>query len=116
MLFYFSFVILFFMLFAVIYIFHLFFWNNSLEAICNVWVSSFECGFLSYSSPYSSFTNGFISFLVLFVLFDLEVSLFLNFCFNLSLYNTFFFYYIFLFILCIGFTFEVLSGSVKWSL
>nr|AWW03149.1 NADH dehydrogenase subunit 3 [Macrogyrodactylus karibae] len=114
MLFFLSAIIMFLVIFLLVAIFHLFFWNNSLESICNVWISPYECGFLSASNPYSSFTFGFISFLVLFVLFDLEVSLFLNFCFSLSCYNTFFFYYVFLFVLCVGFTFELLSGSVKW--
>nr|YP_009054577.1 NADH dehydrogenase subunit 3 [Paragyrodactylus variegatus]AIK25765.1 NADH dehydrogenase subunit 3 [Paragyrodactylus variegatus] len=112
--FFLSIIFLFIILFILIYTFHSSLWNSSIDNICNIWVSPFECGFLSYSSPYSSFTFGFVSFLVLFVLFDLEVSLFLNFCFNLSYYNNFFYYYIFLLVLCVGFTFELLSGSVKW--
>nr|YP_009305440.1 NADH dehydrogenase subunit 3 [Gyrodactylus brachymystacis]AMO02265.1 NADH dehydrogenase subunit 3 [Gyrodactylus brachymystacis] len=114
MLFYTSAILVFLLLTLMVHIYHLYLWNNALTSIDNVWVSSFECGFLNFSSAYSSFTYGFIFFLVVFVLFDLEVSLLVNFCFNISSIDNFVFYYLFILGLCLGFTFELLSGSLKW--
>nr|YP_009309698.1 NADH dehydrogenase subunit 3 [Gyrodactylus parvae]AKP19685.1 NADH dehydrogenase subunit 3 [Gyrodactylus parvae] len=114
MLFYVSSILVFMLLVVLVHSYHLYLWNNTLTSIDNVWVSSFECGFLNFSSAYSSFTYGFIFFLVVFVLFDLEVSLLVNFCFNISYIDNFIFYYLFIIGLCLGFTFELLSGSLKW--
>uniref|UniRef100_A0AAU7ANE6 NADH-ubiquinone oxidoreductase chain 3 n=1 Tax=Gyrodactylus pseudorasborae TaxID=3032919 RepID=A0AAU7ANE6_9PLAT len=114
MLFYISSIFVFLLLVILVHCYHLYLWNNTLTSIDNIWVSSFECGFLNFSSAYSSFTYGFIFFLVIFVLFDLEVSLLVNFCFNISYADNFIFYYLFIIGLCLGFTFELLSGSLKW--
>nr|YP_009572232.1 NADH dehydrogenase subunit 3 [Gyrodactylus gurleyi]AMZ79745.1 NADH dehydrogenase subunit 3 [Gyrodactylus gurleyi] len=102
------------LLLLLVHIYHMYLWNGTSTSVDNVWVSSFECGFLNFSSAYSSFTYGFIFFLVVFVLFDLEVSMLANFCFNLSSIDNFLFYYLFILVLCLGFTFELLSGSLKW--
>nr|AKP19673.1 NADH dehydrogenase subunit 3 [Gyrodactylus sp. FY-2015] len=112
--FYLSGVLLFIFIAVLVHLYHLYLWNNSLTSINNVWISSFECGFLNFSSAYSSFTYGFIFFLVVFVLFDLEVSMLINFCFSINFIDNFLFYYLFIVVLCIGFTFELLSGSLKW--
>nr|YP_009504429.1 NADH dehydrogenase subunit 3 [Gyrodactylus nyanzae]AWW03130.1 NADH dehydrogenase subunit 3 [Gyrodactylus nyanzae] len=114
MLFIFSCFLLFFLIVLLIHYYHSYNWNNTIDSIDKVWISPFECGFLNYSSPYSSFTYGFISFLIIFVLFDLEVSLFINFCYSINVYSNFFYYYLFLFVLCLGYCLEVLMGIINW--
>nr|AFH27182.1 NADH dehydrogenase subunit 3 [Djombangia penetrans] len=78
------------------------------------WASSYECGFLSNSPSFDSFSFSYFSLMVFFVVFDLEISLLLNMPFQGLTWGGFVYYYIFLCILSVGFLAEVLSGYVHW--
>nr|AFH27189.1 NADH dehydrogenase subunit 3 [Hunterella nodulosa] len=78
------------------------------------WAGSYECGFTSSSSSFNSFGFSYFSLLVFFVIFDLEVSLLLNMPYQGTLFTNFTFYFIFLFILGLGFILEVFWGYVRW--
>lgn len=78
------------------------------------WVSSFECGFVSSPVVENYFSSTYFILLVFFVVFDLEVSLLLNLPLQGVLYKNFFCYSFFLFLLFVGFGFEVFKGYVDW--
>nr|YP_009524391.1 NADH dehydrogenase subunit 3 [Lepidotrema longipenis]AXR86351.1 NADH dehydrogenase subunit 3 [Lepidotrema longipenis] len=79
-----------------------------------VWISSFECGFLGENSNINSFSVNFFILLVFFVVFDLEISLLLNFPFQGSFFKSLYFYNMFILIICLGYLFEVLKGFINW--
>nr|YP_010286131.1 NADH dehydrogenase subunit 3 [Mesocestoides sp. RKZ08]UKS07969.1 NADH dehydrogenase subunit 3 [Mesocestoides sp. RKZ08] len=87
---------------------------NSCFIVDKSWSSPYECGFVSGSLSFNSFSFTYFSLLVFFVVFDLEISLLLNISFQGVLYGNFFYYFLFLFILIASFLVEVLMGYVRW--
>lgn len=105
--------IIFLCLFFVIYFFNSsVFKKNNLVVIS--WASPYECGFSSSSLSFKCFRFTYFSLLVFFVIFDLEISLLLNMSEQGDLFGKFYYYYIFLFVLVVGFLLEVLMGYVRW--
>nr|BBB87216.1 NADH dehydrogenase subunit 3 [Moniezia benedeni] len=87
---------------------------NGKNIVCVYWGSPYECGFSSNSLSFNCFSFTCFSLLVFFVIFDLEISLLLNMCEQGLLFENFYFYYSFLFLLFIGFWLEVIMGYVRW--
>lgn len=77
------------------------------------WSRPYECGFCSNSLRMKFFRFTYFSLLVFFVVFDLEISLLLNLPEQGLLFKNFPFYFLFLFILTLGFIAEVLVGYVQ---
>nr|YP_008082878.1 NADH dehydrogenase subunit 3 [Taenia serialis]BAN21740.1 NADH dehydrogenase subunit 3 [Taenia serialis] len=105
--------VLFFGLCFIIY----FFCSGLLNKIVDVgfgWGSSYECGFFSSVLNLNCFSFTYFFLLVMFVIFDLEISLLLNMPIQGLLFYNFFYYYAFLVLLLIGFVFELFSGYVRW--
>nr|BAP10833.1 NADH dehydrogenase subunit 3 [Taenia sp. MPM<JPN>:20922] len=105
--------VLFFVLCYVIY----FFCSGLLNKIVSVdfgWGSSYECGFFSSVLNLNCFSFTYFFLLVMFVIFDLEISLLLNMPTQGLLFYNFSYYYLFLILLLIGFVFELFSGYVRW--
>nr|YP_007375119.1 NADH dehydrogenase subunit 3 [Taenia martis]BAM76216.1 NADH dehydrogenase subunit 3 [Taenia martis] len=88
---------------------------NSLSDIGLSWGSSYECGFFSSVLNLNCFSYTYFFLLVLFVIFDLEISLLLNMPTQGLLFCNFFYYYFFLLILLFGYLVELLFGYVCWS-
>nr|BAP10809.1 NADH dehydrogenase subunit 3 [Taenia sp. MZH:127001] len=106
--------ILFFVLCYIIY----FFCSSLLNKIIGVdfsWGSSYECGFFSSILNLNCFSFTYFFLLVMFVIFDLEISLLLNMPIQGLLFYSFGYYYFFLILLLVGFLFELFSGYVCWS-
>lgn len=80
-----------------------------------VWVSPFECGFLSQRLVENYFSYTYFVLLVFFVIFDLEISLLLNIPFQGVLFKKFLYYAFFMVLVSLGFFFEVKKGYVIWS-
>nr|QXU59664.1 NADH dehydrogenase subunit 3 [Cephalochlamys namaquensis] len=87
---------------------------NKNSVVHSSWSSPYECGFCSSSLSFNCFSFTYFSLLVFFVVFDLEISLLLNMPEQGLLFNNFFYYFLFLLILCLGFILETLYGYVKW--
>nr|NP_066236.2 NADH dehydrogenase subunit 3 [Taenia crassiceps]AAG13176.2 NADH dehydrogenase subunit 3 [Taenia crassiceps] len=107
-------VLVFLVLFVVIYFFSSSLLNSMFIANFS-WGSSYECGFFSSVLNLNCFSYTYFFLLVLFVIFDLEISLLLNMPTQGLLFSNFFYYYLFLFMLFIGFFIELMSGYVRWS-
>lgn len=73
----------------------------------------YECGFSSSSLRFNKFRFTYFSLLVFFVVFDLEISLLLNMPEQGLLFNKFFYYYVFIGVLVVGFLVEVVLGYVR---
>nr|YP_001218751.1 NADH dehydrogenase subunit 3 [Echinococcus shiquicus]BAF56505.1 NADH dehydrogenase subunit 3 [Echinococcus shiquicus] len=78
------------------------------------WCSSYECGFFPIVVSLDCFSFTYFSLLVVFVIFDLEISLLLNMPFQGILFGNFWYYYFFLFVMFFGFVIELFSGYVRW--
>nr|BAV82534.1 NADH dehydrogenase subunit 3 [Mesocestoides corti]BBB87252.1 NADH dehydrogenase subunit 3 [Mesocestoides vogae] len=87
---------------------------NLVFVVDKSWSSSYECGFISGSLSFNSFSFTYFSLLVFFVVFDLEISLLLNISFQGVLYYNFFYYFLFLLMLVFSFLLEVVMGYVRW--
>ncbi|VDP96169.1 unnamed protein product [Trichobilharzia regenti] len=88
----------------------------SLYSGCDrVWVSSFECGFVGQGFGENLFSYTFLNLLVIFVVFDLEISLLLNLPFQNCWYDNYYCYLFFLLLVLGGYTFELEKGYVEWS-
>nr|YP_010015782.1 NADH dehydrogenase subunit 3 [Thaparocleidus asoti]QOI72779.1 NADH dehydrogenase subunit 3 [Thaparocleidus asoti] len=111
-----SVVIFFIFLFFLISFYNSNFFSNMLSSNENIliWASSFECGFVGHLLKINNFSNGIFILLVFFVVFDLEVSLLLNAIFQVDFIKNLVYYYFFIFLVAIGFVFEVISGFVSW--
>nr|YP_007889817.1 NADH dehydrogenase subunit 3 [Taenia twitchelli]BAN15649.1 NADH dehydrogenase subunit 3 [Taenia twitchelli] len=105
--------LIFFILFVVIYFFTSSVLNNLLDVGIS-WSSSYECGFFSSILNLNCFSYTYFFLLVLFVIFDLEISLLLNMPTQGLLFCNFFYYYFFLLILLFGFLVELMFGYVRW--
>ena len=79
------------------------------------WISSFECGFLSHGFSEKFFSYTYMNMLLIFVVFDLEVSLLLNVPFDEYFYNSYVYYIFFIGVVCVGYLFEVYKSYVCWS-
>nr|YP_009906245.1 NADH dehydrogenase subunit 3 [Azygia hwangtsiyui]QLH90214.1 NADH dehydrogenase subunit 3 [Azygia hwangtsiyui] len=98
-------------------VFHLFCWSfySGFRVVeLRSWVSSFECGFVSQGCTESFFSGTYFVLLVFFVVFDLEVSLLLNVPCQGLLYKNFFYYWLFIVTLAVGYSVECESGYVDW--
>nr|AFE02900.1 NADH dehyrdogenase subunit 3 [Schistosoma incognitum] len=78
------------------------------------WFSSFECGFLGQGFSENFFSFAYVNLLVLFVVFDLEVSLLLNVIYDGVWFYTFWCYFFFLLLVTIGYIGEVILGYTSW--
>nr|YP_001218775.1 NADH dehydrogenase subunit 3 [Echinococcus vogeli]BAF56529.1 NADH dehydrogenase subunit 3 [Echinococcus vogeli] len=78
------------------------------------WGSSYECGFFSAMVSLDCFSFTYFFLLVVFVIFDLEISLLLNMPFQGILFGNFWYYYLFLLVVFFGFVGELFSGYVRW--
>ncbi|NP_066215.2 NADH dehydrogenase subunit 3 (mitochondrion) [Schistosoma mansoni] len=78
------------------------------------WYSSFECGFLSHGYNENFFSFSYLNLLVLFVVFDLEVSLLLNVVFDGIWFYTYWCYFFFFFFVFFCYLIEVGFGYIKW--
>nr|YP_007891001.1 NADH dehydrogenase subunit 3 [Hydatigera krepkogorski]BAN15685.1 NADH dehydrogenase subunit 3 [Hydatigera krepkogorski] len=78
------------------------------------WSSCYECGFFSGLMNLNCFSVTYFNLLIVFVIFDLEISLLLNMPTQGLMYWSFCGYYVFLSILLVGFLVEILSGYIKW--
>nr|AFH27196.1 NADH dehydrogenase subunit 3 [Monobothrioides sp. JB-2012] len=78
------------------------------------WAGPYECGFMSGVVNFDSFGFSYFSLMVLFVIFDLEISLLLNMPEQGWLFDSFYYYLGSLFLLVGGFLSEVASGYVRW--
>lgn len=77
------------------------------------WVSRFECGFLSQRLVENYFSFTYFLLLVFFVVFDLEISLLLNMPLQGLMFKKLPYYFSFVFLLALGFGFEVNKGYVE---
>nr|YP_009689728.1 NADH dehydrogenase subunit 3 [Anindobothrium anacolum]QEF29877.1 NADH dehydrogenase subunit 3 [Anindobothrium anacolum] len=87
---------------------------NKNSQVVSYWSSPYECGFISSSLSFNCFSFTYFCLLVFFVVFDLEISLLLNLPEQGLLYNNFFYYFLFLLILSLGFICEIVLGYVRW--
>nr|YP_002117980.1 NADH dehydrogenase subunit 3 [Echinococcus canadensis]YP_009505043.1 NADH dehydrogenase subunit 3 [Echinococcus granulosus sensu lato genotype G6]YP_009505055.1 NADH dehydrogenase subunit 3 [Echinococcus granulosus sensu lato genotype G7]AHG97576.1 NADH dehydrogenase subunit 3 [Echinococcus canadensis]AHH81840.1 NADH dehydrogenase subunit 3 [Echinococcus canadensis]AHH81841.1 NADH dehydrogenase subunit 3 [Echinococcus canadensis]AWW03414.1 NADH dehydrogenase subunit 3 [Echinococcus granulo len=78
------------------------------------WCSSYECGFFPAMVSLDCFSFTYFLLLVVFVIFDLEISLLLNMPFQGVLFDNFWYYYFFLLVMFFGFVVELFSGYVRW--
>nr|UEC44192.1 NADH dehydrogenase subunit 3 [Taenia tianguangfui] len=105
--------ILFFLLVVVIW----FFCSSMLNNMKNVgfsWGDSYECGFFSSVLNLNCFSFTYFYLLIIFVIFDLEISLLLNMPANGLLFCNFFYYYMFLVLLFGGYIVELVNGYARW--
>ena len=110
--------VLFFLVFFLVLVYHLFFWKilfSGGQDVGRVWVSPFECGFLGQVLTENVFRYTYFILLVFFVIFDLEVSLLLNMPYEGMLFKKFGFYFFFLVLLVRGYAFELSKGYVSWN-
>nr|NP_659232.1 NADH dehydrogenase subunit 3 [Taenia solium]QZH79010.1 NADH dehydrogenase subunit 3 [Taenia solium]URN72817.1 NADH dehydrogenase subunit 3 [Taenia solium]BAC00841.1 NADH dehydrogenase subunit 3 [Taenia solium]DBA36350.1 TPA_asm: NADH dehydrogenase subunit 3 [Taenia solium] len=87
---------------------------NKIICVDFSWGSSYECGFFSSVLSLNCFSFTYFSLLIIFVIFDLEISLLLNMPIQGLLFYNFSYYYIFLILLLVSFMFELFSGYVSW--
>nr|YP_009759657.1 NADH dehydrogenase subunit 3 [Schistosoma indicum]QIQ48869.1 NADH dehydrogenase subunit 3 [Schistosoma indicum] len=80
----------------------------------NNWYSSFECGFLNYGLNENFFSFSYLNLLILFVVFDLEISLLLNIVYDGVWLYTFWCNFFFFFFVFLGYMIELNLGYVKW--
>lgn len=115
MIFLFSSLLIFFLIFFLVVAYHLFTWKLGVSNSLGIrsWVSMFECGFLSQRLVEKYFSYTYFLLLVFFVVFDLEISLLLKVPYQGLLYKNFFFYFLFVFLLGLGFSVEISKGYVK---
>nr|WRQ18445.1 NADH dehydrogenase subunit 3 [Hydatigera kamiyai] len=78
------------------------------------WSSCYECGFFNSLMNINCFSFTYFGLLVIFVIFDLEISLLLNMPTQGFMYWSFWGYYMFLCMLAVGFLIEIFFGYVKW--
>lgn len=78
------------------------------------WYSRFECGFLGHGLNEKFFSFSYLNLLILFVIFDLEISLLLNIVYDGIWYYTFWCYFFFFFFLVVGYVVELKLGYIKW--
>nr|YP_009180047.1 NADH dehydrogenase subunit 3 [Anoplocephala perfoliata]AKU46910.1 NADH dehydrogenase subunit 3 [Anoplocephala perfoliata] len=101
------------LLFFIIYFFTSGVFNKLVVSVVS-WGSPYECGFCSNSLSLNCFSFTYFSLLVFFVIFDLEISLLLNMPEQGLLFYNFYFYYLFIGVLAVGFLFEIWMGYVHW--
>nr|AFH27168.1 NADH dehydrogenase subunit 3 [Breviscolex orientalis] len=88
-------------------------WSR-LIACSSSWASPYECGFIASSPKFDSFSFTYLSLLVFFVVFDLEISLLLNLPERVVGFSSFYYYFLFLVVLSLGFLSEFFWGYVRW--
>nr|BAV82960.1 NADH dehydrogenase subunit 3 [Schistosoma margrebowiei] len=97
-----------------LYIFGVKVFNGGRYNYVQEWYSSFECGFLNHGLNENFFSFSYLNLLILFVVFDLEISLLLNIVYDGIWYYTFWCYFIFFFFVFLGYVVELKLGYVKW--
>nr|AET11720.1 NADH dehydrogenase subunit 3 [Khawia armeniaca] len=80
----------------------------------HAWASPYECGFAATTPSFDSFGFSYLSLLIFFVVFDLEISLFLNLPEQGMVWSSFVYYFVFVGALCAGFGVEAFCGYVRW--
>nr|BAV81459.1 NADH dehydrogenase subunit 3 [Schistosoma curassoni] len=88
--------------------------NGNRYSNISEWYSSFECGFLGHGLNENFFSFSYLNLLILFVIFDLEISLLLNIVYDGIWYYTFWCYFFFFFFLVVGYVVELKLGYIKW--
>ena len=78
------------------------------------WYSRFECGFLRHGYKENFFRFSYLNLLVLFVVFDLEVSLLLKVVFDGIWFYTYWCYFFFFFFVFFCYLIEAGFGYIKW--
>lgn len=77
-------------------------------------ISRYECGFDSNCFTRLTFSYRFFIISILFIIFDVEISLILPIPFLIEEEVSIFIFYIFILILIIGFVYEYYYGSLEW--
>lgn len=79
-------------------------------------VSAYECGFNPFEDAYGRFDVRFYLVAILFLIFDLEVAFIFPWSSNVSSSQLFglVIFFVFLFVLTIGFFYEWKRGSLEW--
>jgi NADH-quinone oxidoreductase subunit A len=79
-------------------------------------VSAYECGFNPFEDAYGRFDVRFYLVAILFLIFDLEVAFIFPWSSNVSSGQLFglFMFFVFLFVLTIGFFYEWVRGALDW--
>lgn len=77
-------------------------------------LSSYECGFDAYSSTRLVFSYRFFLISILFIIFDVEISLMLPIPFLLLRELGIVVFFLFIFILLVGLVYEYFYGSLDW--
>lgn len=99
----------------IIFIYLLVAWTVS--SYCSEKNSSFECGFDPLRTIRSPFSTRFFVLVVLFLIFDIEVSLLfplLSILTNFSTFNLIFIFIMFILILLVGLFYEWYNGALDW--
>lgn len=80
-------------------------------------ISSYECGFDAFSDAREPFDVKFYLIAILFIIFDVEVIFFFPwiFCLKYIFYQGFYFMFIFIGILMIGYGYEWRKGCMDWN-
>nr|AQN67663.1 NADH dehydrogenase subunit 3 [Stenostomum leucops] len=82
--------------------------------------SAFECGIETFSSSRNPFSVRFFMFMILFIIFDMEILLLIHFPFswkmNILLFNKhiFIFFILMVLVLLVGTFFEKKQGALSW--
>lgn len=80
--------------------------------------TAFECGIESFSSRRNPFSVRFFIFIILFIIFDMEVLLLIHFPFswkrNMFLYKKHIFFILIILVLLVGTYFEKKQGALNW--
>nr|AYH51410.1 NADH dehydrogenase subunit 3 [Posthodiplostomum centrarchi] len=113
----FTVMLLYFIPFFIILVYHLYYWNFGVMSFedTRVWISPYECGFLGTSVVENVFSYTYFILMVFFVVFDLEISLLINVPFQGVMYSNFFFYVCFIVLLALSYFVEVEKGYVSWN-
>nr|QDP17884.1 NADH dehydrogenase subunit 3 [Parachtes teruelis] len=77
-------------------------------------MSAYECGFDPKSSTRMSFSYRFFLIAILFLIFDVEISLLMPLPYLLQMIYELFALYLFVFVLLAGLLFEMWYGSLEW--
>lgn len=79
-----------------------------------VWIRSFECGFVGHGYREKVFSYTFLNLMVIFIIFDLEVSLLLKIPFYSEWFDSYFLYVLFILIVGVGYLVELEKGYARW--
>lgn len=98
---------------GVIYVFYCGVYKNGNVASWS-WRRAYECGYCPKSLRFKYFSLRYIVLLVFFVVLDLEISLLVKMPEQGLLFDKFVYYEVFLWVLGLGFSVEVIFGYMRW--